>query len=227
MMATFTDFFGFCYNNKLEAADGRHCPGPNARRTNCLACHLKLVGRPCSRWAVEALVALAHLPGMRAGRVAGMVSDIAERPEILHRLYQRYALAITPSAFLEQAYLANDCRVPLRNVHFGVAIDRSPKPPAPPRSALRVGFIGQIAPHKGPDLLVEAIRNCRPGSVACRIYGPLDQDPAFMEALRGRAQGLPVAFPGTFPKEEMAESWPGSTCWSSPRAGTRTARWCC
>src|SRR6185436_8940093 len=40
-VASFTDFFGFCYNNKLEAADGSACAGPNWLRTNCMACHLK------------------------------------------------------------------------------------------------------------------------------------------------------------------------------------------
>ena len=29
-VATFTDFFGFCYTNRLEAADGTLCDGPNA-----------------------------------------------------------------------------------------------------------------------------------------------------------------------------------------------------
>ena len=29
-VATFTDFFGFCYTNRLEAANGRLCGGPSA-----------------------------------------------------------------------------------------------------------------------------------------------------------------------------------------------------
>ena len=33
VVATLTDFFGFCYNNKLEAANGQLCAGPNRLRS--------------------------------------------------------------------------------------------------------------------------------------------------------------------------------------------------
>jgi hypothetical protein len=31
-VATLTDFFGFCFNNKLEAHDGSLCLGPDGSR---------------------------------------------------------------------------------------------------------------------------------------------------------------------------------------------------
>jgi glycosyltransferase involved in cell wall biosynthesis len=65
--------------------------------------------------------------------------------------------------------------------------------------------VGQIAIHKGPDLLIEAIRGLPPGSVELVIYGPHNQDPAYMQRLTAAAVGLPVTFPGTFAPARMAE----------------------
>ena len=49
VVATLTDFFGFCFNNKLERADGRLCAGPNALRSNCVACFLKASNDPAGQ----------------------------------------------------------------------------------------------------------------------------------------------------------------------------------
>jgi glycosyltransferase involved in cell wall biosynthesis len=219
IMATFTDFFGFCLNNRLESAGERLCKGPNHRRTNCVACYLRTYYRnssnsswrqkfarmPWVRLIAEAGWTLTRIPGFDKGPLAGMVSDIAYRPNILDRLYQNYQFTITPSSCLREAYLANGCRIPLYNVHFGVDIDRSPKPTVPADLPLRIGFIGQIAPHKAPDLLIDALRSYRPDSVQCKIYGSPCQDPVYMADLRRRAKNLPVEFPGTFPKSKLAE----------------------
>jgi glycosyltransferase involved in cell wall biosynthesis len=204
IMATFTDFFGFCYNCRLEATDGSHCRGPNERRTNCLACHLKLAHMPSMPMMATACWALTRLPAFNRGPLARIVSDINQRPNILQALYRHYRLAISPTAFLREAYQANACCVPLHDIRFGTDIDRTPKPAAPAASPLRVGFIGQIAPHKGPDLLIDAVRACRPSSVQCTIHGPSDREPAYMKELHRRALGLPVEFPGTFHPRDMA-----------------------
>lgn len=216
-VATFTDFFGFCFTNKLESASGRPCAGPSRRRTNCLACYRRAeaepaaglrrtLGRwPLSRMRAEAEWLLTRMPRWRTGALAGTVSDLACRPDVLRTLYRGYARAIAPTAFLRDAYARNGCPVQLRDVRFGVDIARSPKPAVPPAAPLRIGFIGQISAHKGPDLLVDAIRGIPAGRVEVQIHGPHDQDPGYMGRLREAARGLPIVFPGTFKKERMAE----------------------
>ena len=112
--ATFTDFFGFCYNNRLELYDGSLCAGPDPRVLNCLACHLKAShahhgsGRS-RRWlkhaamlplAARMMYGLQALPPWQHGRVAGVVQDIVQRPLILRTLYQGYRQAIAPTSFL-------------------------------------------------------------------------------------------------------------------------------
>lgn len=221
-VATFTDFFGFCYNNKLEAHDGRLCAGPATPAVNCLACHLKAVadGAPePADWrmrmsrraagaglAARAMHAAQTMPGVRAGALAGRVQDVEQRPAILRALYQHYARAIVPTAFIEHAYARNGFTRPMSRIPFGVDIDRGRKAPRPEGTPLVIGFIGQLMAHKGPDLLVDAARAALdPGNYEIRIYGSMNQDPAFAAKLEQRAAGLPVRFMGTFAPARMRE----------------------
>jgi len=217
--ATFTDFFGFCFNNKLEAADGSLCAGPSSSRSNCMACYLKEVGlRPTAsalvRWssgprAVHCLAAIANvarkLPPWRNGPVDGLLEDLARRPDTLLSLYSAYRGAVTPTSFLRGAYERNGFAMPMSTIHFGVDIDRRAKPVRPPGHVPVIGFIGQLALHKGADVLIEAFRRLAPGSAELHIHGPLQQDPAYMASLERLAAGADVRFFGTFAKEMMRE----------------------
>lgn len=218
--ASFTDFFGFCLNNKLEAADGELCAGPSVSRANCVACHVKDVARShtAPQWAKRgtelfgpnAVAGIAswarHLPGLRGGPLDQAIDDIVQRPQVLVDLYNKgYRAAVSPTKFLRSAYEANGIQVPMHDIWFGVDIDRSPKPKRPRGHVPVIGFIGQIAPHKGTDLLIEAFRRLPAGSAQLHVYGPPDQDPAYMERLRGLAEGYAVKFLGTFPKEREAD----------------------
>lgn len=218
--ATFTDFFGFCLNNKLEAANGDLCAGPSASRTNCVACHLKAAAsnpwaEPWMRYAKNAGMAQAmasvvnvarRLPNLRHGPIDGLVEDVVRRPDTLDTLYNAgYRAAVAPTKFLSGAYKANGISVPLHNIQFGVDIDRSPKPERAADHITVIGFIGQIAPHKGTYLLIEAFRRLPKNVAALRIYGPADQDSAYMKQLTELAKGYDVQFMGTFAKEKMAE----------------------
>lgn len=217
--ATFTDFFGFCLNNKLEAANGALCEGPSKSRTNCVACHLKAAAHnvgadKLARYAANPRIAqtMASLmnvsrrfPNFRHGAMDGLVEDIVRRPDTLASLYNSgYRAAVAPTKFLGAAYASNGIQVPLHNIQFGVDIDRSPKPPRTAGHKPVIGYIGQIAPHKGTDLLIEAFRRLPKNSASLRIYGPPDQDPVYMARLTGLARDIDVQFMGTFEKESMA-----------------------
>ena len=218
-VATMTDFFGFCFNNKLEAADGSLCRGPNKRRTNCLRCYVKAVGQsgeanrtqrfiatnPCSCLAALGLYSISRTPGFGDGRIAGLVLDVTRRPDILGTCYEKYGAAITPTRFMRDAYVANGLKVPIREIRFGVDLPRVQKAPRDPEVAIALGFIGQIAPHKGPDLLIDAFRRLARGTASLEIFGSEDQDPEYMNQLRNMALGHNVRFNGTFPRERMPE----------------------
>lgn len=218
-IATLTDFFGVCFNNRLEAADGSLCDGPSADRTNCLACYMKAVGDSpqagltasllgrcpsCLPAIAQALSLAVRLPGMRHGRLARLVADIAERPNILLNRYAGYRAAIAPTSFLRRAYLANGLATPLHVMHFGVDVPRAPKKAPSVGAPVRLGYIGQIAPHKGTDVLVDAFVRLPPGCAELHIHGSEDQSPEYVSELKDKAAGNTIFFQGTFPKDQLA-----------------------
>lgn len=219
---TFTDFFGFCANNKLEAADGGLCAGPSKSRANCVACYLKEAaqGGHATGWMKKAAVpAMANLlaKGLVASRklgalkssgsTQGLVEDLVTRPDTLSYLYNTYYKgAVAPTAFLQKAYMANNIKAPMRKIWFGIDIDRKAKPVRGENHIPVIGFIGQIAPHKGTDLLIEAFKQQPKNSARLKIYGPTDQSVSYMDTLRKMSDGVDgIEFMGTFDQAKMAE----------------------
>lgn len=221
--ATFTDFFGFCFNNKLEAADGSLCAGPSPSRSNCIACYLKDRGHHADvgrllRWGAhpDRAIWLARganlarrLPPFRGGPLDGLCEDLARRPETLLYLYSGIRGAVTASQFLRTAYERNGFAMKISGIPFGVDIARHAKPGRPAGHPPVVGFIGQIARHKGTDILIEAFRRLPTGAATLHVFGPADQDPAYMSQLHALATDAPIHFRGTFPKERMRDVMDG------------------
>jgi len=208
--ATFTDFFGFCFNNKLEAADSSLCAGPDRLRANCIACLMRdsPAPTPMRRWLQGARArplvskALARRPGL-AGADAAEIIDLQRRPDRLLDAYRTYRAALAPSRFLRDAYDANGFENLVLS-HFGIDLDRSAKPAAAD-GPIRLGYIGQLAPHKGVHHLLDAIRRVDGrDALSLAIFGSEAQDPAYAAELRRLADGLPVTFRGTFPVENVA-----------------------
>ncbi|MGQ0445956.1 MAG: glycosyltransferase [Beijerinckiaceae bacterium] len=221
VFATLTDFFGFCYTNQLESAEGALCEGPDPERANCIACFLKLAS---SRPNAEFLARLGGHRGVRAPVARQLArlgrreqepftissfapNDIVLRPAILRRAMAAYRAAIAPTLFLKGAYERNGFPAPLRLSHFGIDIDRSPKPVRNDPRAVKLGFIGQLTPHKGAHLLVEAFRASGRGNLSLTVFGPQDQDLAYYAKLRRQAEGLEIKFLGILPRTELAAAF--------------------
>lgn len=228
-IATFTDFFGFCLNGKLEAADGSLCAGPNPQRTNCFACAAKGgVRRVISRGKRQTISTLGELalcriapliklgcscynliyrlPGLRSSRLSLLLSGIKERPEFLAKRYGLYRAVIAPTRFLCSAYEKNGLtKAPIHQINFGVDLDRKPKPIPPSSTPIRFGFIGQLAPHKGTALLVEAFCRLPTGNCELHIYGAEDQSPEYTQTMKTRCTNFAVFFRGTFPSGQMRQ----------------------
>jgi glycosyltransferase involved in cell wall biosynthesis len=217
-VATFTDFFGFCFNNKLEAADGELCFGPNRRRTNCYACYLKASAQnpgagldqrviglyPLSRLAATFLDTARKVPWLTKGSMAGTLLDITTRPDTLLPFYSQYRAAIAPTHFLAEAYRRNRIPVQLTESPFGVDVDRTEKPKRSREWKLRLGFIGQLDAHKGVHILLDAFSQLPRDAAELHIFGPENQNPAYTTKLKSVAADLPVRFRGTFEAARMA-----------------------
>lgn len=107
-------------------------------------------------------------------------------------LAQAYAV-IGRSQFMCQTFRA--AGVPAERLHFirqgrdfpGLEAAALTKTPAAGR--LRVGYLGQIAPHKGVHVLLEAARLLPAAPLTVRVHGALEPFPAYTARLRALAAG--------------------------------------
>ena len=117
---------------------------------------------------------------------------------------------VAPTDFLYDAYVDNRF-YPKRlvKINFGIDLGAVSEFARPKKKnegeGIRFGYVGQIARHKGVDLLVEAFCKLR-GSTGrfLSVYGPFDQVPDYMRELRELSKGFEnVEFLGTFDKGEL------------------------
>jgi glycosyltransferase involved in cell wall biosynthesis len=117
---------------------------------------------------------------------------------------------ITPTAFLHDAYVRNGFYPEnLHKIHFGIDLDvvkpfrkNSARIPSP----LTFGYIGQITPHKGVDLVVEAFAGLQADNVRLLIFGPRDQQPGYMAQIEKTASGNSrIQFRDTFPADRLGQ----------------------
>jgi glycosyltransferase involved in cell wall biosynthesis len=95
--------------------------------------------------------------------------------------------------------------IPCFDIPFGVDLPRDAKPAWENGRPVTFGFIGQIAPHKGTDLLIDAFIRLPRGSATLQIYGPENQVPAYVAELKQAAEGHSIQFKGIFPSAQMAD----------------------
>jgi glycosyltransferase involved in cell wall biosynthesis len=112
------------------------------------------------------LVVLVHLPLEDAAEAAVLGAAravIATSPWTRGRLLERYGLD---------------------RVHVAVpGVDPAPVVTANP-DGTRLRCVAAVAPHKGHDVLVEALAAVADLAWTCTCVGPLDRDPAFVASLR-------------------------------------------
>ncbi|MFG1282880.1 glycosyltransferase [Xanthobacter autotrophicus] len=212
--ATLTDFFNLCLNSLLQLPDGGLCAGPDARRLNCMTCGILM--RRSERvkpfWTVLAHPALHHLAALAGTHLAPLLPPplgtdalaVIRRPQVFRAAMGRYRAAIAPTRYLKDTFEANGITLPLVHSAFGIDIDRCPKPPATGRP-VRFGFIGQLLMHKGPHLLLQALRLLPADAFTLDIWGSEQLYPDYARDLRSVAAPMPVTFHEPFEEHRMAE----------------------
>ena len=229
-IATLTDFYGICPNSKLISYDGGLCTGPNRRSTNCLSCYIRehdyefldpkslarLIQNDTSlSWVSSLLPCIVALPRFAQSQIRRSIRDAVDRIAYMRALYNVYACMITPTDFLHEAYMASRFYPEkLKKINFGINLDmvkayRHAMTEVP--SSIRFGYIGQITSHKGVDLLIKAFAGLKEADetgtrATLSIYGPKDQDSAYMTELNSLTNGgSAIAFKDTFPKDQLCK----------------------
>ena len=228
---TVTDFFSVCSLSHLRNYDGSQCKGPGKDFGNCLRHHLQIV-MPENQidrlegYTDEDLGNLAWLsqhqlpesmseflnpPDAGQPWFADMTRSIREHKQMMNYALSTVDLVITPNKVTRQMLDQSDVAPHwIERLPFGLnkdSINRSCDDEASRNSELKLIFIGQIARHKGVDVLIRAIKQL-PDSLPVKlsIFGNHEEDGFYSRTLFELAEGLSrIEFLGTFPNERIYE----------------------
>ncbi len=194
VVLTLTEFWFMCACLNLVQPTQVLCSGPESHE-KCARCLMEYK----RRYRLPALWAPSVMdliwPIMHRTSVSARMKDIVERRDIILRnTLETVDLVICPSNYLMQMFA--DYEFDTRNFRFmrqGLQkpmreITRKTKQDG----VLRLGYVGQIKPHKGVDLLVDAllplIASGEP--VEIDIWGSETENPVYVETLKSRSAGV-------------------------------------
>ncbi len=181
-----TDFWYLCPRINLLRSDGSlsTLPIQPARCARCL-------GEEKRRYRIPGQLA----PGMMDAywlRKGKAVHAIEQRTEYLRGALAGVDRMISASQFLKSVYVqAGFPDERIVTIRQGLELPAKRMLPAGKlvNEHLRLGYLGQFAPHKGVHLLVEAIRSIRSKRLELKLYGDIRAFPAYsasvISAMRG------------------------------------------
>lgn len=213
VVLTLTDFWFLCPRITLVRSDSSLCASP-ADSAACALCLCKerrryrlldvysggMLGRALSRaWSLP-------LPLFENG--AARLAALRERRAYLLSLLSATDVVISPSHFLKEVFEAQGVS-PRRFLYMQQGLDTSSWAAAErvsPDSLMRIGYIGQLARHKGVNVLVEAFHylRARGRTPQLMLYGDPDQFPRFVRRLRKQAgERQDIVFAGRFEHSQI------------------------
>ena len=182
MVVTLHDFWYFCHRITLTLPDDTRCSGP-AGGVACRAC-----GKPSYN----------HFPGflLQPGQA---LASIKRNKRLLMALNQCDRLYAPSHALL--ARYESEGIDPKRLLHRPYGIPALPVKPLTVNKPVVFGFIGNLSPHKGAEVLIQAARSLNGRPIKVRIFGSGDSD--YEKQLRQKAEGSPVEFAGRFERTDL------------------------
>jgi len=211
VVVTLHDFWFICPRVTMLHPSQACCSGPEAaiKCAWCLSTGQRryrvpeqILGAPAARrlarWlAVPPLSSLTELPSR--------MRNIDARQQALLPALAGAAAVLSPSRFLrDEMVRAGVDRARIALLPYGI----EPRAPLPRRAgdgvAVRVGFLGQIAPHKGIHVLVRAWRVLPHRSIELVIHGDMTREPHYVRELRALAADDPrIVFAGPLGQQDL------------------------
>lgn len=203
---TLHDYWFLCPRITLLQGDGTLCTTIPENPAGCAWCILQ----EQQRYQVA--------DRMSGGLVASIAQGLLLRDESAviaerrKRLLAALALpdaVIAPSHFLAKQFAPFIQPERMQVSRYGLDLGSFPVQPAhTDTDALRIGYVGQIAPHKGVHLLIEAFGKLNPQrrSLELHIYGGLDAQPHYTKRIRNLGLGdTRINWHGRFEHQRIAE----------------------
>lgn len=211
---TLHDYWFLCPLHTLLRRDGRICeePVPLAR---CVWCSLsekrryRLPDKRLNGRLGDTFFKLSQSETM--AKVMGVVPHLeimAERRIYLRQVLETIDLVISPSRFLIQKVEEYGFK-PRQMVYLPFGLENThllSRQPGTPSEKLRIGYLGQFAPHKGVHLLLTAFQKLvkRPDSCELVLHGRIsDASPYEHELLKIAKNDPAITFAGPYPNSEV------------------------
>jgi glycosyltransferase involved in cell wall biosynthesis len=213
---TAADFWAVCPVVDLRRHDGVMCEGPDV--SHCVRCIASRSTDPRLQKAanlVPGAVARAadlasRTPLSRLSFPLRQVGAVRERPAYIMERMRHVDRILAYTHLARDLLVANG--IAGGKIHVSpYGIDTSHVARAPtkrrPSATLRFGFVGTLAPHKGPDVLVRAFGMLPPEADATlSVYGSengYETYAARLYALAGDYER--ISFPGPFLRDELGD----------------------
>ncbi len=203
-VVTLTDFWYLCPRITLIRTDGNLSSAP-IDPARCARC----IGEQRRRYRIPRRLFPAMMQAywrLRKDRVRA----IETRARELAATLQAADAVISPSRFLRGVYQEAGIRIDrFEVIPHGTSLGSDMG--GPRRDAdlagLRVGYVGQIAWHKGVHVLIESARRIADPRLQVVVYGDLARFPDYAARLRSMVRGDPrIRFMGTYKGEQEAAS---------------------
>ncbi len=187
MALTLHDYWFVCPRHTLLRGDGTLCAKIPAAPSACARCIAQGAGRV---GRADKLTAGLYSTLLERFGLALESDAIAQRRVLLDEAITWPDIVIAPTRFLAGKISENLPSVTIRHIPHGY----DPRPASSAHKSAEVdrvdiGYLGQIAPHKGVHVLVEAFRTLDPATASLHIYGILESNPAYASTLRRLAVG--------------------------------------
>ncbi len=186
VLVTLHDYWFICDNAQLLYRGRLPCAGP------------------AGGWRCAGCMGAMEMPGSFVAHAAPLATPLyLYRYHLLRRALRRADAVIAPSAYVYTRLQAAGATLKqVRLLPHGTddgwlaGYRRQPG-----EGHLRIGYLGTVAPHKGVDILLQALARLPVGRAELHIYGP--GQAAYLGSLRSRAEGLPVQFHGPYERKDL------------------------
>ena len=203
MVLTLTDFWFICPKHSLLRFDDTLCNGRTTNR-ECLDCMLAgnnmyqrlrpLLNNNVAAAGIEWASKRAVINNKRG--LKGMALDMGDRKSYLKKMITYPDVVVAPSSYLRDVFVESGVSREIRVIRSGHDLSwLVPTIQREPNDVIHFGFIGQITPIKGLQILISAFKNNQPEERAILlIYGPFDQAPNYrdsiLKSLNGNEQAI-------------------------------------
>jgi glycosyltransferase involved in cell wall biosynthesis len=213
---TVTDFWPICPTAQLLLPDGSICPGPDAGAANCMRHLAAIAGGPLGRSAAAmpkavlgAAASLGRLPILGTIGPLADLAALADRREFLRSRAARCTRIFAPSETVERALRSagfDERRI--ERLPYGIDVARAPRALRDPTDErpLRVVFLGTFVEHKGPHIVIDAVRSLPASTpITLELFGDPRHFPAYVRALEERCGGdRRIAIKGLIAPDDVA-----------------------